>query len=114
VALAVGILTFALLNANNSVLRTSNARAAPVQHLVAGTSFPPTPQETAHPFSTPAVNQVAATGPAEAAVTVPEETDGPDYGRPHGAADDPEPDHPGPPQPNPPPGPSEPPSEDQD
>jgi hypothetical protein len=115
VALAVGVLTFALLNANNSVLRTSNARAAPVhQHLVADTSFAPPPRDAAHPFSSPVVDQVAATQPGAATVTAPEETDGPDYGRTHGAADEPEPDHPGPPQPNPPPGPSEPPSEDQD
>jgi hypothetical protein len=115
VALAVGILTFALLNASNSVLRTSNAQAAPVhQHLVANTSFPPPPREAAHPFSSPAVDQVAATEPGAATVTVSDETDGPDYGRAHGVVDEPEPDHPGPPQPNPPPGPSEPPSEDQD
>jgi hypothetical protein len=101
-AATAAVLTFFMLNANNSIGRSQLPLVASIERPVPEKVFPwqPAPQQ---PTSTaPVQSEVAAPAAADLEVQAEAESD----------ASAVEPGHPGPPPPNPPPGPSEPPSED--
>jgi hypothetical protein len=104
-AVTAAVLTFFMLNANNSISRVALPLVASITRPVSQKVFPwqaaPQPQPTG---TATAFIRSDATSPTAADLEVEAEA----------ASEAPgiEPGHPGPPQPNPPPGPSEPPSED--
>jgi len=106
-AVTAAVLTFFMLNANNSISRSALPLIASITRPLPQKVFPwqpaPQPQPTGTSTGT-AFMRSDATSPAAADLEVEAEA----------ASEAPavEPGHPGPPQPNPPPGPSEPPSED--
>jgi hypothetical protein len=106
-AVTAAVLTFFMLNANNSIGRSALPLIASITRPVSQKVFPwqpaPQPQPAGTGISTAPIRS-EATPPAAADLEVEAEA----------ASEAPgvEPGHPGPPQPNPAPGPSEPPSED--
>jgi hypothetical protein len=101
-AATAAVLTFFMLNANNSIGRSQLPLVASIERPVPQKVFPwqPAPQQPI--ITAPVRSGAAAPAAADLEVQAEAESD----------ASAVEPGHPGPPQPNPPPGPSEPPSED--
>jgi hypothetical protein len=103
-AVTAAVLTFFMLNANNSIGRSPLPLVASIDRPVSHKVFPwqsgPTPQQPASTL--PVRSEVAASAAADLEVQAEAESD----------ASAVEPGHPGPPPPNPPPAPYEPPSAD--
>ena len=106
-AAAAAVLTFFMLNANNSIGRASLPLVASIERSAAQKNFPWQPSATQQPISTGAAttfvrNETVAPAQGDLDVEAEAQSD----------ASEIEPGHPGPPPPNTPPGPSEPPSLD--